>query len=647
MDMHRKKTLIMNSKEDYAVSIFKDVLVEMRDGIRLAADVYRPVKNGTVVEGKFPALLERTPYNKEADTHYGHYFAKRGYITVIQDCQERFKSEGEFYGFANEGLDGYDTIEWIARQPWSNGKVGTFGTSYGGWVQSALALLDPPHLTVMFLNQSVWNAGLHSVRNAGTLEMHWFLYAFWMAAYSKEAAADSNIARALWKVRVGEWLKRWPLQRGRTPLSLVPIYEKWAFDLLTHSDYDEFWRNLDGKWMGDVEEFIDQYADVPSYYSGSWYDSYCRSTTEFYSHLSKVKKEPIKMIMGPWTHGDVPILARTYSGDVDFGPEASIDYTALRLRWFDYWLKEIDTGIIDEPSIRIFIMGGGDGKKNSESRLNHGGRWRFEKEWPLDRTKYTTYYLHEGGFLRMNPPDEIDSSNSYIYDPMNPVPTIGGNISSLNQLLPVPKGYTNIENIPISLRLPLLFVVSLVKVGAHNQVEDEDVYGCDPPYSPLASRPDVLVFQTPLLEKELEVTGPIKVNLWASSSAVDTDFTAKLIDVYPPSKDYPQGYAMNLADGIIRARYRNSFEKAELMQPNEIYEFTIIPYPISNLFATSHRIRLDISSSNWPRFDLNPNTGEPLGLSKRIVKAKNTIYHDATHKSNIELPLIPGSLNKN
>jgi putative CocE/NonD family hydrolase len=639
--MIRDKRHDVVSQAVYEVAVFKDVLVKMRDGVHLAADVYRPVQNNVVVKKKLPVLLQRTPYNKSGASLYGQYFTKRGYITVIQDCRGRFKSEGEFYGFAHEGLDGYDTVEWIACQPWSNGKVGTYGTSYGGWVQSALALHAPPHLTVMFPHQSIWNAGLHSVRNAGALEMRWFLYAFWMAAYSKEAATDANIARDLWKVRIGELLKNWPIQRGHTPLSLVPLYEKWAFDLLTHADYDAFWRSLDNKWMGDVEEYIDQHADVPSYYSGSWYDSYCRSTTEFYSNLTKVKKKPIKMLMGPWTHGDTSILARTYTGDVDFGPEARIDYNALRLQWFDFWLKGLDTGIIDEPPIRIFIMGGGDGKKNHEGRLNHGGSWRFENEWPLARTKYTPYYLHESGELSQIVPDEFASSSSFIYDPQNPVPTIGGNISSLNQLLPLPEGYTNLTNIPLALQLPLLFVVSLVKVGPQNQVEDEAVYGSTPPYSPLASRSDVLVFQTPPLKKAVEVTGPLKVTLWASSSAVDTDFTAKLIDVYPPNEQYPQGYAMNLADGIIRARYRNSFEHAELMQPHDIYSFTIIPYPISNYFAPGHRIRLDISSSNWPRFDLNPNTGEPLGRSTQLVKATNTIYHDTHHQSHIELPIIP------
>jgi len=559
---------------------------------------------------------------------------------VAQDCRGRFESEGEFYGYANEPPDGYDTVEWIAEQPWSDGKVGTMGTSYGGWVQSALALLNPPHLASIFPNVSIFNAGLHSVRHAGAFEMRWLAWAFTMAADSKEAAEDPIIAKALIETRFDELITCWPIKMGETTLRLIPIYEKFAFDILTHSDYDEFWRRTGRGWMGDVEEYIDDHADVPMYYSGCWYDSYCRSTTGFYAEMSKAKKSPVKLIMGPWTHGDAAVYARTYSGDVDFGPQASIDYNALRLRWFDQTLKKIDTAILDEPPIRIFVMGGGDGRRNKEGRLNHGGRWRYEYEWPLARTVYTNYFLHDGGLLDPEQPDKESPSTSYVYDPKDPVPTIGGNLSVLNYLLPIPNGYQAMEWLSNHERKRVLGK-PLVKVGAHNQVEAPDVYGTGSPYFPLSSRHDVLVFQTPLLEEAVDVTGPLKVVLWASSSAVDTDFTAKLIDVHPPNDDYPNGYAMNLADSIIRARYRDSYEKSELMEPDTIYKFTIQPYPTSNLFKKGHRIRLDISSSNWPRFDTNPNTGEPLGLSTRTIKATNTIYHKAAHPSHIVLPIIP------
>ncbi|MCW3978730.1 MAG: CocE/NonD family hydrolase [Candidatus Bathyarchaeota archaeon] len=630
------------SRPEYEIIVVKDFMAPMRDGLKLATDIYRPAMGGEASEGRFPAILERTPYNKErkGNVEKANYFVKRGYVLVAQDCRGRFKSEGEFYGYANEPPDGYDTVEWIAGQPWSDGKVGTMGTSYGGWVQSALALLDPPHLASMFPNVSIFNAGLHSVRHAGAFEMRWLAWSFGMAADSKEAAGDPVVAKALIETRFDELISRWPLKKGETPISLTPNYERFAFDILTHSDYHGFWRRTGRGWMGDVEEHIGDHADVPMFYSGGWYDSYCRSTTELYSNMSRAKIGPVKLIMGPWTHGDSAIFARTHSGDVDFGPDAAIDYNGLRLRWFDRTLKGIKTGILDEPPVRIFVMGGGDGKRNREGRLSHGGRWRYENEWPITRTMYTNYYIHGGGLLDPEPPDREGSSTSYVYDPEDPVPTIGGNLSALTHQLPVPKGYEALERLPNHERKGVLGK-PLAKVGAHNQVEAPDVYGARPPYLPLSSRRDVLVFQTPPLEGDVEVTGPLRVDLWASSSCVDTDFTAKLIDVHPPNENYPNGYAMNLADSIIRARYRGSFERPELMEPGEVYRFTIRPYPTSNLFMRGHRIRLDVSSSNWPRFDINPNTGEPLGLNTRTMKATNTIYHEAARPSHIVLPIIP------
>ena len=629
---------------EYDVILAKNVMVPMRDGVSLATDVYMPAMGTEPVEGRFPTILERSPYNKEMKWYQtkADYFVKRGYVLVVQDCRGRFKSEGEFYIYADEGPDGYDTVEWIAHQSWSNGRVGTMGTSYMGWVQSALAIMDPPHLVSMFPNMSIFNAGLHSVRHSGAMEMRWIAWAFNGAADSKEAARDPAIAKALLEAKLDKLLTQWPIKRGETPLSLIPGYERFAFDLLTHSDYDEFWRRKGRGWMGDVEEYIEDHSDVPMYYSGGWYDSYCRSTTELFEKMTADKESPVKLIMGPWTHGDFDVLARSYSGDVDFGPDAAIDYEGLRLRWFDKTLKGLDTGIIEEPPVKIFVMGGGDSRRNQEGRLNHGGRWRDEYEWPLARSQYACYYLNGDGSLGNEVSSEVHSSTSYIYDPSDPVPTIGGNLSSLTYIQPKPDGYGALD-LMTGQEAKMVLSKPLAKVGAHDQVEAPDVYGAKPPYLPLSLRRDVLVFRTPPLKENLEITGPIEVKLWASSTAVDTDFTAKLIDEYPASKDYPNGYAMNLTDSIIRARYRDSFEAAKLMEPGNIYMFTIHPYPTSNLFKKGHRIRLDVSSSNWPRFDINPNTGEPLGLNTRVMRAENTIYHDCEHPSHVILPIIPRS----
>jgi predicted acyl esterase len=334
--------------------------------------------------------------------------------------------------------------------------------------------------------------------------------------------------------------------------------------------------------------------------------------------------------MGSWTHGHMGI---PYSGDVDFGPEALFDWNAFRLRWFDHWLKGMNTGLDKEPPVKIFLMGGGNGRKTPEGHLKHGGTWRFEKDWPLPRTKYTPFYLHGNMSLDTTPPTESKLSSSYQYDPKKPVPTIGGHLSSLDYLGPAPT--------PLGMFDIMSRKVPVVEAGGFDQREREGWFGCKPPYLPLATRHDILVFSTPPLKEDLEITGPITVNLWVGSSAPDTDFTAKLLDVYPPNQDYPKGYALNLTDGILRSRYRNSRETPEFMTPREIYEIRFPIYPTSNLFKAGHQIRLDISSSNWPRFDRNPNTSEPLGVHTRTIIAENTVYHDAEHPSHVVLPVIP------
>jgi hypothetical protein len=314
--------------------------------------------------------------------------------------------------------------------------------------------------------------------------------------------------------------------------------------------------------------------------------------------------------MGPWTHGG---WGSSFSGDVDFGPDAVLDdYAGYRMRWFDKWLKGIDNGVDEEKPVRIFVMGGGSSEKDRNGRLSHMGEWRDLDDWPLPETAYTPFYLHGDGSLSEEGPETCDPT-PYTFDPRDPVPTMGGGISAANQVM---------------------------EAGAFDQRGHKRFYGSKDTL-PLSARSDVLVFQTEALETDLEVTGPLTVKLWASSSAEDTDFTVKLIDVHPPKVDYPEGYAQNISDSIIRARYRNSRDHQELMTPGEIYEFEIIMYPSSNVFGKGHCIRLDVSSSNFPRFDLNPNTGGPLGKDRRIVLAENTIYHDPDHPSHIVLPVIP------
>ena len=633
------KPITSGSSADHDAVISRDVMVPMRDGVRLATDIYRPASGVDPLGGSFPTLLVRTPYDKSSpDTveKKGLYFARRGYAVVIQDCRGRYASEGEFYFLAQEAEDGFDTMDWLSHQPWSNGKVGTFGTSYLAWVQNALAALNPPNLAAMYVNEGGANAHTSSVRHNGAFEMRFMAWGF-RALVTGTKIDDPVVGQSLRQVQFRDWLKRLPLKPGLSPLALVPMHERWVFDIWTRGDYDEYWKQPGF----DFEEHFENHADVPILFSGAWYDSYTRSTLENYVRFSRGKHGPIRLMMGPWTHGGDKVDL-TWSGDVEFGPEASIagnladDVNDHHLRYFDHWLKGMENGIAGEPPVRIFVMGGGDGHKTPEGRLYHGGQWRTEQEWPLTRANFTPFYLGDRGELTTDEPRVVSSETSFRFDPDDPVPTIGGNISSLTDVLDVDPGL--VDKVAMEDRIG-----NITTVGPQDQRPNRATFGANPPYLPLASRQDVLVFQTEPLTVPVEVTGPLSAVIWVSSSAPDTDITVKLVDVYPPNPDYPDGYAMNVSDSILRLRYRNSRERAELMQTGEVYRVEIPMYGTSNVFNTGHRIRLDISSSNFPRFDINPNTGEPLGRNTHTQIAINTIHHDSNHPSHILLPVIPQS----
>jgi putative CocE/NonD family hydrolase len=322
----------------------------------------------------------------------------------------------------------------------------------------------------------------------------------------------------------------------------------------------------------------------------------------------------VSLILGPWLQG-YDDFSRTWSGDVDFGSESTFDVNDERRRWFDTFVNGLDTGVREEPPIRLFVMGGGGGRRTLEGRLDHGGRWRTEHEWPLARTEWTPFYLQADGILSREPPPATVPPSQFVFDPADPVPTIGGGTQTS-------------------------LLSGFIQGGGFDQRGRPGLWACRDTH-PLAERPDVLVFVTPPLAADVEVTGPIVVRLWVATSAVDTDFTAKLIDVYPASDDYPDGYALNLTDGIRRMRYRQSWTQPETVVPGEIYELTIEPQATSNRFQRGHRIRLDISSSNFPRFDVNPNTGEPPGSRQQPVAARQMLFHDAARPSHLVLPLIP------
>jgi len=615
---------------DASLELLSGLMIPMRDGVRLATDVYLPQSRTTPI----PALLTRTPYSKTQEPaagrvgirDFGSYFAQAGYAVVVQDVRGRYASEGTWGFLGHDAEDGVDTCAWIGKQAWSDGRVGMFGTSYPGGTQHAVALEQAPELATVIPVDAVSNMGYQGMRNGGAYELRFWNWVFtggndisWRGraleaggrprtpAKGPESSDLTREALAQMSRDRRHYLLNLPLRPGTTPLKHAPEYEAWLVEAMQRGCDDEFWA------QNNILADPSRYKDIPVYLVGGWYDSWAGNTSANYQALAKAIKGPVYLIMG-WIHGQ---QAQHAHGQVEFGPEAAIaDQLAWRRAWFDRWLLDKDTSVGKSAPfatpVRIFVMGTGDGHKTPDGLLYHGGCWRDEQEWPLARTQPTAYYLHADGSLNTTPPSEGASSTTYDFEPRDPAPSVGGNVSSADGIL---------------------------LQGAYDQRGGDHIWNWTTPL-PLSARRDVLVFQTEPLEADLEVTGEIEVKLWASSSALDTDFTAKLIDVYPPSPDFPNGFDLLLEDGIIRARFRKSLKYEKLLTPGKPYEFTIRLYPASNVFKRGHRIRLDISSSNFPRFDVNPNTGEPLNRHRRLVTATNTVYHEAARPSRVILPIV-------
>ena len=624
----------------YNIKIYKDIKVKMRDGINLYTDVYLPCDADYKTIKNTPILLERTPYDKKALnlTERYNYFCSNGYIVITQDCRGCYASEGDLYFLTQEAPDGLDTLDWIGKQDWfneSNKQVGTFGTSYQAWTQSAAATQNPKNLNGMIVNMGGSNAFTSTVRQGGAMELRFIAWAYWHSASNTNSKLKSlETDLAINSYNFEDALNNWPIKKGLTPLSLIPNYEGWAFDILTNTDYDEYWMQPGFA----IDEYYNEHPDIPMIYVGGWYDSYTRATIENFVGLKEIKSSEVKLIIGPWTHGTAqPEI--TFSGDLEFGEDASIgSFKDFHLAWYNKWFKNTqssgDSNYLYDSPIKIFVMGSGDGHKTKDGRLFHGGYWREETQWPLKNTNFVEYYLNNENVLSKSKP-KGNYSTSYIYDPENPVPTIGANISSLAGVTPLPPGTKNPIDIPTALRR-----YNIVNPGGFNQKEDKQFYGSKSPYPNLSERMDVLSFQSKQLTKDTEITGPIECILYVSSDCLDTDFTAKLIDVYPHSDSFPEGFSFNLTDGIQRMRYRDSYKQENFMNNGEIYKINIILYPTSNIFKKDHKIRVDISSSNYPRFDFNPNTGEPIGLNKKQIKANNTVYFSTKYPSHIILPMI-------
>jgi predicted acyl esterase len=471
------------------------------------------------------------------------------------------------------------------------------------------------------------------------MQQHMFWALFIHAQDAQDIRDDWEKQQDVWDdlKNLRQLFRAAPWQRGQTALRHVPPLEQTLIDYTTRGAYDAYWSRIEH----DYTRYWDQHADIPATFSTGWYDPFPTADTEYFASMTAKNDAPQRLVVGPWSHvgmrGDA-----TYCHEVDFGPQSVWGvkrYFEEQLAFFERWLPGDATGQPeDEAPVRIFVMGGGSGRKTAGGKLDHGGRWRDEQEWPLARRVETPYYLHGDGSLSVEEPAAVAEPRRFAFDPAHPVPTLGGLHCSIGEL---PAEGPGMEQAWARLLNPVLRLRDLLTPGPVDQKESPAFFGSEEPYRRLSERPDLLVFQTEPLTEPVEVTGPMRVHLWVSSSAVDTDFTAKVVDVHPANEDYPEGFDMLINDSVIRCRYREGFDREVLMTPGEIYPVAIELPPTSNLFDVGHRIRVDVSSSNWPRLDVNPNTGEPIGRHTHQVVAQQAVYADADHPSHIVLPVIP------
>ena len=592
--------------------------VQTRDGIHLATDVYLPSGDGPWV-----VILERTPYGKRGTNHadrsvadpvplpkpkIAEQFVAAGFVYVLQDCRGRFDSEGHFEKYLNEGNDGEDTLAWIRRQPWCEGRICTVGFSYGAHVQTALAAAAPAGLAAMFIDSGGFSSAFHSgIRQGGAYELKQLTWAIKHARLAAETTADPTRRAALEREDIRDWIREiWT--PGHSPLAAAPEYETYVIEQWRRECFDDFWRRPELHALGYHERF----PDVPSVHMSSWFDPYALTATENFLGLSGRGKAAVHLLLGPWTHGQRSI---THAGDVDFGPASTLDgniapdYITLRRDFFDRLVR--GSGATDwlRAPVNVFVMGGGSGGRTADGRLEHGGRWARSRQWPPEDTQVTRFFLADGGRLLESPPQERRAS-AWQHDPRNPVPTIGGAITS---------------------------GAPLMEGGAFDQRESPRFFGCSVDGRPLDERPDVVSFRTAPLTRDIEVIGPVTARLWVSSSCVDTDFIVKLIDEYPPSSAWPRGFAMNLTDGILRLRFRDSCERTTLAEPGKIYPIEVRLPPTANRFIKGHRLRIDIASSNFPHFDVNPNTGAPAGMPSEPRIAENRLHIAPDMPSQLQL----------
>jgi uncharacterized protein len=576
-------TSVAQAAGPYEVTIEHGVEVKMRDGVVLRADIYRPR-----ADGQFPVLLERTPYDKNNDRGgipFGSKAAANGYVVILQDVRGRYSSDGDWYPFLHESEDGYDSVEWAAALPYSNGKVGMFGGSYVGATQMLAAIAHPPHLAGIYPTVTASNYHNGWTYQGGAFEQ-------WFSESWTSGLAEDTLRRAVKKTNNAmKGMEQLPLTSyplfNFSPLSnseLTTTLAPYFLDWLSHPSYDDYWK----RWS--IEEHFSDIT-VPVLTEAAWYDIFLGGSLRNYMGIkahggsdAARQGQRLLIVIGGHAGGGRKV------GDVDFGPAAELQDKDITMDWYDYLFKDVQNRFAKDKPVNIFVMGANE--------------WRQEDDWPVPRARNTKYFLHSAGSANSSKgngslsitPSAAESSDHYVYAPATPVPTVGG---------------------------PLCCDATHLPAGPRDQRDVE-------------SREDVLIYSTPVLDQDLEVTGPVSLELYAKSSAVDTDFTAKLVDVGL------DGFAQNLTEGIVRARYRDSQEKPDFIKPEQTYKFTIDLWATSNVFRKGHILRLEVSSSNFPRFDRNLNTGDDAEHTRKYMTATNTIYHDADHPSALVLPVMPG-----
>ncbi len=570
-------TCIGQAQQFPDISIVRHETIKLRDGVTLHADLYLPNKSDS-----FPTIVVRTPYSVQRPGMHETMvrLARHGYAVVLADVRGRYESGGHWDPFRYEAHDGYDIIEWAAAQPFSNGRVATQGGSYLGHNQWQAAAMKPPHLVAIFPILASTNIYANWLTMGGAFRLSFnygwgavrmpfkiMLPQFWhMEDYMTENLLYENVLQHL------------PLSTMDVYGSgtLVPHYREW----IRHQSYDQYWKEISD------EERFDQ-VEVPAYNMGGWFDIFIDGTINGYTGLrtsggTQAARDGTRLIVGPWGHG----VSKSF-GDVDFGDAAVIDLFDLQLQFYDLHLKGIDRGLGERKPVELFYMG-----------VN---QWREEDDWPIPGTDYQSFYIRsEGsansvrgnGVVVKSKPSRL-TEDSYVYDPLHPVPTTGGNNCCGT---PTPSG-------PRDQR-------------------------------PLERREDVLVYTSEVLTDSLAIAGPITMKLFAATDGPDTDWMIKLVDVYP------DGFAMPVSEGILRARFREGLDQMNLLTPGNTYEYDIHMTPTANVFLPGHRLRIDITSSNFPQFDRNPNTGHDLGVSDEIRKARQTIFHGGRYASHITLPVV-------